>query len=519
MPANSFAKSKVLAIVNDIEITEDDLIYELEIEHRREGDRAPEFDIRRFLERVIDDTLVLEEALQMGLDTGPWVKERVDEYILAESVKRLYNEEVIDRIRITEKELKDYFRKNYETFELMIIETTTEEKIKEAEKELLQGVRFEDVMERYSDVKRKKDDYTVKYYYKTLIQSSDFFNILLKLKPGELSKPFKTGDRYYIIKLITHTIPDDKELEKRKETILREFKKQKEDELARAYLERLRKKFNIWRNEGLIGSLKDRDSLKDLKDDRRIIARVDKEELSLGHIINPEKDIKGSELDRMIEGWIDRKVVDREALGRKYYEKSPLKERVLRYRNQLVRRVFIGSILLPKINADEKALRDYYENNIERYRLPDQFRLQKIVLKTLEEAQSVHEKLKKGADFGWLARQVSVDESSKAAGYLSWQELFSFSDKERKEIGKLAPGEISNIIEDNGRYTIFRLVEKKQGILKDFDSIRESVKNDFITSEMRKLLREYINSLRKDARIVYKEENIKDLEERFKKKN
>lgn len=519
VPSISLAKVNVLAIVNDREITEDDLAYELDIEHRREGDRAPEFNLRRFLERIIDDTLIIEEALQMGLHTGPWVQEKVREYMINESVKKLYNEEILEKIKISDTELREYFRRNYETYELMIIETTSEERIREAWKDLSGGLSFEEVMERYSDVKRKKDNCTVKYYFKTLEQSKEFFDNILKLKPGETSSPFRASDRFYIVRLISRIVPGDDEFEKKKDSVVKELKRKKEEELSKKYLEKLRKKIKIWKDEALIKSLRDKESLKDLKEDRRVIAKVGEDELYLNSLITPERDIKGADLEKMVEGWIDRKVVDIEALSRKYHEKSPLKEQVMRYRDQLVKRVFIGTILIPKIKVDDEILRSYYEENKERYRYPDQVRLQKIVVKTKAEAESILEKLKKGADFGWLARQFSVDESSKKGGDIGWYELSALPANERKEIEGLLQGGLSNVIEEAGRYVIIKVLEKRQGEYREFGKIYEIVKNDYMNNELKKLIKGYVELLRKDARIVYNEDNISSLEKRFRKKD
>lgn len=500
---------RLLAIVNGRPITETDLLYDLQIEHRREDlSGAGSFDLERFLQKVIDDTLIVEEAERMGLGDSPFVQAKVRQYIIREDVTRLYQEEILSKIEVTEEEARRYYQEMYEVFRVSIIETDSPEKAKEAERELSEGGDFSALVKRYGG----RED--VKYTRLALARSPEFEELVLGLKAGQWGGPAEIDGIYYIVKLIRRDPPEGR-FEERKTRVIKQLKKEKERELSDRYLQQLRQKSQIWVNEALIAELKESDDLKPFRDDTRVLARVDGEELRVSALFSPEKTPSPLAVERLVQNWIDRKVVDLEALRRGYHERSPLREQVRRYRDQILKRVFIGTVVLPQIKRDDRSLREYYKRNMDRYRRPTRYRLQEIVLKSREDAEEVLKQLKKGADFGWLARTRSVASTSKRGGEVGWVTLDGLSEPVRNAVRGLTVGGISGVIDDGEHYRIVRLVDRREGQVPDFGEIRSRVLSDYTREEITKKLREYVEQLRRDAEIEVFEDVLKALKERF----
>ena len=126
--ASAPKKDDTLAFVDGDPVTRRDLEYSLEIAHRREDlSTARELNINQYVEKLIDDRLIVHEARRMGIDEYPEVEEKVRDYVLRESVVRLYSEEVLEKVFVTDEEINDYYKTNYERFTLDIIEAGTEE--------------------------------------------------------------------------------------------------------------------------------------------------------------------------------------------------------------------------------------------------------------------------------------------------------------------------------------------------------------------------------------------------------
>ena len=70
------------------------------------------------------------------MDKYPEVQQAVAAYVLRESVVRLHDEEIVQKVSVTEKEIKDYYEKNYENKEFDSVKARIEKEIrKQKEKE------------------------------------------------------------------------------------------------------------------------------------------------------------------------------------------------------------------------------------------------------------------------------------------------------------------------------------------------------------------------------------------------
>jgi hypothetical protein len=130
-------KEPVLAVVDGEPITEEDLKYTLNIAHRREDfSTAGALNLTEYVQKQIDDRLIINEARNSGMDKYPEVQQAVAAYVLRESVVRLHDEEIVQKVSVTEKEIKDYYGKSYENKEFDSVKATIAKEIrKQKEKE------------------------------------------------------------------------------------------------------------------------------------------------------------------------------------------------------------------------------------------------------------------------------------------------------------------------------------------------------------------------------------------------
>ncbi|MDL1967392.1 MAG: peptidyl-prolyl cis-trans isomerase [Deltaproteobacteria bacterium] len=111
--------SSIIANVNGYNICLDELEEKLVAIHRikqmtnLEG-KAGVIDIDKVIEELINERLIIQEAYRVELDEDPFFKAKVNNYIISRSVIRLRQEEVQDKINVTEDEVYGYFRKHYE---------------------------------------------------------------------------------------------------------------------------------------------------------------------------------------------------------------------------------------------------------------------------------------------------------------------------------------------------------------------------------------------------------------------
>ena len=120
--------AKIAAYVDNDPITIGDIEYSLQVAHRKEGlSKTEVINISEYLNKVIDERLLVHEASRMGMDQNPELIQKVDAYVLRESVSRLYSEEILDKVTVSEEDIMEHFKTEYEQYTLSSIETGTAE--------------------------------------------------------------------------------------------------------------------------------------------------------------------------------------------------------------------------------------------------------------------------------------------------------------------------------------------------------------------------------------------------------
>jgi peptidyl-prolyl cis-trans isomerase C len=195
-------KDRVLAVVEGEPITEGDLLYSLSIAHRKEDlSSGGAIKISEYLNKMVDDRLIIDEARRAGMDQYPEVRKAIEAYILRESVVRLYGDEIVQKVSITDEDIQDFYKKNYERFVLDFIEVTSEDKAKEILDQLKQGANFEELASKFSIHASGKEG--GKVVLKRNGMSTYILDAVSRLKPGELSDVIKILNKYYIVKFIS----------------------------------------------------------------------------------------------------------------------------------------------------------------------------------------------------------------------------------------------------------------------------------------------------------------------------
>jgi peptidyl-prolyl cis-trans isomerase SurA len=159
-------------------------------------------------------------------------------------------------------------------------------------------------------------------------------------------------------------------------------------------------------------------------------------------------------------------------------------------------------------NVGEKALRDFYQKNIDRYRTNETYRPSHILFvipkgATLEEIQEIRkkcqkvlEKIKGGEDFGEMALLYSEDPSNKDRGDLGYFKKGELLPALEREALRLRVGEMSGIIRTEFGFHILKLLDRKGVDPPPFEEVKERIQGDYLENEMEKAFKQYISILR-----------------------
>lgn len=161
--------------------------------------------------------------------------------------------------------------------------------------------------------------------------------------------------------------------------------------------------------------------------------------------------------------------------------------------------------------AEEKDLKEFYQNNTDRYRGMESYRPAHILFRVSKEATpdevreirkkcvKALEKIKTGEDFGETALLYSEDASAKDQGDLGFFKRGELLPVFEREALRLKVGEVSGIVRTDFGFHIIKLLDRKGGASLPFEDAKEKVRSDFYEYQMDRAFKQFISSLREKS--------------------
>ena len=182
----------------------------------------------------------------------------------------------------------------------------------------------------------------------------------------------------------------------------------------------------------------------------------------------------------------------------------------------LLRRKLISGAVKVETKAGEKEFREFYQKNIDRYRINETFRPAHILLiipkgATPEEirgirkkAEAVLKKIRDGDDFGEMAILYSQDASSKGRGELGYFRKGELLPAFEREALRLKVGEVSGVVRTEFGFHIIKLLDRKGVDPLPFEEVKAKVQADYYDVELDKAFKQFISTLRDKSIIEIK---------------
>jgi len=207
-----------------------------------------------YLQELINDTLLYNEALKKGLDKDKDAVKVIEEAKRKILIARLLKDEVDDAIKITDEDIAEYYEANsvkYMSPEIMRVSHILVPKKAEAEailERLNKGENFDDLARAKSVDPTAQRAGDIGYFPKGQL-IPEFEYACSQLEIGEVSGIVRTKLGYHIIMLTDRKMPQQIPLEKVKEKVKAEIRAEKRQKLFNDLLTRLRKEAKININE------------------------------------------------------------------------------------------------------------------------------------------------------------------------------------------------------------------------------------------------------------------------------
>jgi peptidyl-prolyl cis-trans isomerase C len=152
------------------------------------------------------------------------------------------------------------------------------------------------------------------------------------------------------------------------------------------------------------------------------------------------------------------------------------------------------------ITVTPEEIQKYYNDHLDQYNSPTRVRALQIMLETREQAQTILNEIKKGADFSELAKTYSISPDSEKGGDLGY-----FSEEEMPPsfaiVFKMKPGELSDVVESEYGFHIFKVIDRREAKMLSLDEARPEIEEKLKRAKSEEKYGAWFEQIRKGKKI------------------
>lgn len=241
------------------------------------------------------------------------------------------------------------------------------------------------------------------------------------------------------------------------------------------------------------------------KKDDPVLARVNGVEIRQSDVDIADADIGQSlpqppgdaRKEAIVAYLIDVAILAQAASTRKLEATPDFAARLAYAKNKVLMETLLNDVT--KTAATEAEMKKLYDESVAKMQPEEEVRARHILVKTEEEAKDVIKKVKAGADFEKLAREISIDPSAKTNGgdleyFTKGQMVAEFSEA----AFKLNKGQITEApVKSQFGFHVIKVEDKRSKPVPKYEEVKEQVQAFVV----RKAQAELIMKLRTDAKI------------------
>jgi parvulin-like peptidyl-prolyl isomerase len=462
-------------------------------------------------ELYIDWLLLAREGKRMMLDDDPGFQHKTEVFLKVKSLLMLQREEIIDKIKITDDDLRRRYEKLYTPIWLLErLQFADEKAAQTAWQELTNGtITIDELEARPPDqggpTAHRED------WRRPVGIAEEWTGIFRKLAAGEATEPIKDLDDFVFYFLKKKEEGDSKDFDKLRKQLYEKIFDEKKNELTAALLSRLREKFNLQVDEKRLADL-DLDAPAEAFGDAPIITsnHGNFSEKDFMAILRKDEGLRqqgrhGIKADadrvkiRVANGIIGQNLTDWEALDRHYEELEPFKwEYQFNVKHRLTNAVQ-NRLFAAEATVSDEEIKNYYTENISQFTQPEMVDLV-LIDDTDGDVDRVWGEVAAGKDFFTAVREIT-EQSTKA-------ETLPFSHLEppvQKVVAKLAAGETSQPFASQGHRFLVHLTRRSPAIPLPLEKITQTIRSRLIQNKIAQKRKEYLDLLKSRSEIKVNE--------------
>lgn len=476
-----------------------------------------EVEARTFLNILIEDRLLIQEAYNIGLDQDAEVRKIVGERESADATKYLITSEIDKKAVPTKDEVRAIWEKELGVYvKVRQISVETKEEADEIRTALLAGGDFDALVA----CSRAESRFHGGHAMVTWGQfDPEWERVVFAMQPGEISPPIETPNGYDVVILGDRPDMPRADFDKIYGQIEAILHQRKVAERKKLWADALRSKYHVATPTIDLTPAALLRVLATAPD--TILATWDgggkltlKETFTANELRTWLKfpPVRArNEIDSRIRATVNGPLVDLEAKALKIAELPQIATEVRRYREYIMESVLFRDHIFRTLAVSDSDLKAYYDAHKSEFIEPEQRRVAQILVASEDEANKVRQQLDGGADFDQVAQSVSRDfVSSRSGGDLGW----ITPDKvppSFKEVLTLGKGELAKPVRTANGWHIIKVTDIKSPHQLTIDEAKDAVRQKALDAKQRAARAEWVAKLRAASKIDISDAAIKQF--------
>lgn len=492
---------------------------------------------KRYLDRLIEDKLLIIGGYARTLDADISILEAVDAEKEKFLLDELYRAEVIDKVTVDEAELKDIFNHWFDRVYFRHIVVKDKDRADSLLGVLNSGGEFADLAERFSidqATRFRGGDPGREFSYNEL--PVELAKAAFSMQKDQVGGPVKSDMGWHILKVQETRKLESRDYESVRPSIESNLRRRKQQERRTTHLEQVEGNSKITFNEQTLtlwrekfkqvadtsSMPKDRlpavpsAALSQQEKDRVIYTFGSDYSVGLGEFCEAlEARSPFERPDPYDETQLRRfafqlslfDILHEEALRQRLDESPIYKERVQNFLESLIADRMRNSVLIRGIAVTETEVRAFYDANPDSFVEPAGFHCREILVFKQDEADRLAGQLRAGANFEELARlhtqRAGMKSKGGDIGWVTPKAWPSFLEP----VSKLKPGEWTGPVAGVDQYSLLQLIETRAASPRAYEDVASEIFDSIQRHRRDSILTAYVDSMRQ-AYPVTVNENI-----------
>lgn len=509
-------KVLVLAVVDGQPVTADDMISTFSSRHSGHSKfLGGESEARRFLNILIEDRLLINEAYNIGLDQEPEAARMIEDYALRLGANYLVKQELVDPSKPTPAEIRRVWEEELDTvLQARQIRVETREEAEQIRAALLAGADAEPIAREcsYAESSRRGGVMIASWGQLPLAVERATFDLL----PGEISPVIESDDGFEVYVIENRVVPSRPPLSEVSQEIESKLGIRKLEANKAALSKRLFEKYHVTVEPIDFNAVPINRMLATAPD--TIVARWDGGgQLKLRDAIDEKMlaPLEGTstvsarkKIIEQVHAAIHSPLMIMEAKEKNTREVPEVAEAVEIYTDYLVESFLFRDHIFRGLEVTDADLRTYYEQHIPEFDASEERKIAQILVASEADATETLKEIASGVTFEEVAKKRSRDfQTAISGGDLGWVRSDHVPDA-FKVVLDLKDGEVSEPVRGDRGWHVFKVVEIRPKRIRPFYEVKDDVKAKVLDSKKRAARAEWVEKLRAAAKITIDDKAI-----------